>query len=406
MYRLMILVLGVSVLQRSPLSTSDIQALLSRGESLYYEARFADSISVLQPLDAALEQHPERVQDRIVIKLDLALAHIGLNESQAAKALFADILALDPMFSLDAERFAPKIIQLFDEAKAESSKTSCVRICDEVDRQRRTGNLDGAVKQLQAAGPCGCYPELALDVAETAYRQALEAYRRNDLQDALKQFRKTLEVQPEHELARQYMELIQDKFRVAAERRVVDWRRGFNAEDYRKASAAYRELMTLNDDYSAKALDEIQNEYRRSLESLARSWMKACADQDEAEMDRIRQRAAEMVPEESIGRDSLARMSACALQRLSCLRLNSSALMSRIQTFIQISSPLLRPFQGRLVHAHIRVDEHGNTEVEQVSNGNPAIDSAVKSALEKWKFAPTLVDGRPRCVSAELDLRL
>src|SRR5262249_38593984 len=152
MYRLIILALASSVLTQQSLPTArDIQAALVRGEFLYFEAHFADSISLLQPLDAALESQADRIAERIAIKRSLALAHIGLNELDAAKVLFADIVQLDPTFSLAPDRFAPKVIKLFEEAQAENS---CVTICNSAVRERRAGNLDAALQLVRSAPQC------------------------------------------------------------------------------------------------------------------------------------------------------------------------------------------------------------------------------------------------------------
>src|SRR5438132_12541901 len=118
MYHLIILALALSVLQQQSLPTAgDIQAALIRGDFLYLVARIADSISLLQQLDAALEAQADRIPERIAIKRSLALAHIRLNELDAAKALFADIVQLDPTFSLAPQRFAPQGIKIFEEAQ-------------------------------------------------------------------------------------------------------------------------------------------------------------------------------------------------------------------------------------------------------------------------------------------------
>src|SRR5262249_36672908 len=156
------------------------------------------------------------------IKRSLALAHIGLNELDAGKALFADILQLDPTFSLAPEYFAPKVIKLLEEAQAENS---CVAICNAAVRERRAGNVDAALEQVRSVPHCACSTGIALEVADTAYRQGVELYKQSNLQDALKQFRKVLSLAPQHELAAQYVQLIQDKNRIAAEQRLLDWRK-------------------------------------------------------------------------------------------------------------------------------------------------------------------------------------
>src|SRR5438552_17712475 len=107
------------------------------------------------------------------------------------------------------------------------------------------------------------------------------------------------------------MRLIQNKINLTAEQRLLDWRESFNVGDFRKASAAYRDLLAVPDDAAAAPLDQVRKEYRQALDSLAESWRKACANQDKVEMERARERAIEIVPEESIARDFLAQTGSC-----------------------------------------------------------------------------------------------
>ena len=81
-------------------------------------------------------------------------------------------------------------------------------------------------------------------------------------------------------------------------------------------------------------------------------------------------------------------------------------MLSRIRSFTPFSSPVVQVFEGRVVRVQINIDENGNTSVEQLSGGNTVIDAFLKSALEEWKFVPTIVDGQPRCVSTEMKLQL
>ena len=405
MYHLIILALALSVLQQQSLPTAgDIQAALIRGDFLYFEARFADSISLLQPLVAALEAQADRIPERIAIKRSLALAHIGLNELDAGKALFADIVQLDPTFSLAPERFAPKVIKLFEEAQAEN-RNSCVTICNAAVRERRAGNVDVALQQVRSAPQCACSTAVTLDVAETVYRQGIELYKQSNLQDALKEFRKALSLAPQHELARQYVQLIQEKNRVAAEQHLLDWRKNFTAGDFAKAAAAYRDLLSISGEGGTTVLEQVRNEYQKALASFVGSWTEACGKHDGVEMDRVRQQAIQMVPEETVGREFLAQMGSCASKR-PCIRVDSAMMLSRIRSFTPFSSPVVQVFEGRVVRVQINIDENGNTSVEQLSGGNTVIDAFLKSALEEWKFVPTIVDGQPRCVSTEMKLQL
>jgi len=76
----------------------------------------------LTPLDLALKQQPGRISEGVNVKLLLAVAHVGLNETNEARMLFAELSHLDPAYVLDSDQFPPKIIALFNEARAASRK--------------------------------------------------------------------------------------------------------------------------------------------------------------------------------------------------------------------------------------------------------------------------------------------
>src|SRR5713226_4976382 len=73
----------------------EIADLLSRAESLYFEAKFKYAIQLLQRADDMLKPRTDRNADKINVKLQFALAHIGLNEAPLAKASLREIYAID-----------------------------------------------------------------------------------------------------------------------------------------------------------------------------------------------------------------------------------------------------------------------------------------------------------------------
>ena len=99
-------------------STDEVEDALAKAEALYFEAQFAESIKVLQGVDEMLRALPERRQERISVKLQLALANIGLNDPMKAKSFLNELYALDPDYALDAQQFSPKVVALAAQAKA------------------------------------------------------------------------------------------------------------------------------------------------------------------------------------------------------------------------------------------------------------------------------------------------
>src|SRR5688572_1658302 len=102
----------------SPARQDDISAGLARSEELYYQARFKDSVALLLPLDARLQPLDGRLQDKIRVKLQLALVYIALDDTEKARFHFSEICTLDPDCSLDPQRFPPKVLTLFEEIRA------------------------------------------------------------------------------------------------------------------------------------------------------------------------------------------------------------------------------------------------------------------------------------------------
>src|SRR4249919_1644751 len=92
---LLVLITFSTVLAQTPISPESIQSTLSQAESLYFEARFRESIQLLIPLDQSLQEQPNQVKERVKVKLQLALDHIGLNETPQAKARFSELCGLD-----------------------------------------------------------------------------------------------------------------------------------------------------------------------------------------------------------------------------------------------------------------------------------------------------------------------
>src|SRR5436853_1352761 len=83
----------------TPAAASDeIATTLNRAESLYYEARFKESIEMLQHADDLLHQVEGRESEKRTVKVQLALAYIGLNDTIQAKAVLRDVYAADPEY--------------------------------------------------------------------------------------------------------------------------------------------------------------------------------------------------------------------------------------------------------------------------------------------------------------------
>src|SRR5688572_19432856 len=109
--------LMLTLLPTQAATSDEIKDGLSRAESLYFEAKFVESIQILARVNDALESKPDRLQDKIATKLQLALSNIGLNDTASAKTFLTELYALDPEYVLDGKQFAPKVVALANDAK-------------------------------------------------------------------------------------------------------------------------------------------------------------------------------------------------------------------------------------------------------------------------------------------------
>ena len=77
-------VLALFVTLQSPTQPGlqdEIKDGLLRAEALYFEAKFVESIQILARVNDALVTRPDRLQDKIATKLQLALSNIGLSDT-------------------------------------------------------------------------------------------------------------------------------------------------------------------------------------------------------------------------------------------------------------------------------------------------------------------------------------
>ena len=218
------------VAQATP--ADEIADILTRAESLYFEAKFRDAIQVLQRADDLLKPQANRASDKIAVKLQLALAHIGLNEVPQGKARLRELFALDAEYRLDAQQFPPKVLALADEARAEQNELRCQAIRTDARKYLETGNGMAFLSLSQAMkGKCTGLAAMEPEAAESLYKNGIEAYKAGQFADALEKFRWALKLAPKHELAGQYVELTQGKLQVNADRQVLEWRKSLDARD-------------------------------------------------------------------------------------------------------------------------------------------------------------------------------
>jgi len=389
-------------------SSDEVEDAIAKAEALYFEAQFAESIKVLLHVDEILAAHPERRQERISVKLQLALAHVGLNDSQKAKSFLNDLYAIDPDYSLDAQQFPPKVMTLASQAKAEQDEIRCESGRTDARKKLTEGNARAVSDIISSMkdrcdGLSGFEPELA-----ELFFLGGEAYKRGELPVAMQDFQATLRLAPKHDLAVQYMELTKSKLQLTADRLFLQWQKNFDAGVFTQAAADYRLLVSLNDEANTQMIADARNEYRTALTKLVETWNQGCIRGDEGVMDRIKIQISDLLPDPSFGEDIREHMTSCT--KNGCLEMSSVLAMARLKTRVnpELNSALQGFMHGSQVTIRVktRIDEAGNVTVSDTQGGNPTIGAAVRAAVEKWKFTPIIDQNGSRCVDTEIPIFL
>jgi tetratricopeptide (TPR) repeat protein len=387
------------------LAADEITDALSRAESLYFEAKFKDAVQILQRADDMLKPRSDRNADKINVKLQLALAHVGLNESALAKTSLRELYAVDPDYHLDPQQFPPKVIALADEAKAEQNEARCQSARTDSRKALDSANAAAAFNLTQSMkSKCSGLDVMEPEVAELFYKTGVDAYKAGQYSDALEKFRTSLKLAPKHELAAQYYDLTQSKLQVNADRVLLEWRKNIDTHDLRQAALRYEQLKTSKDAPSSQILDQMRTEFRTALGSLVDLWNRSCATGDAATMETIPQQIPEHLPETSLGDDLLSQMKPCV--KKGCMPITTQMALARIKVQVNpLLTPALQDVARRApmtVHVKSRIDEKGNVAVLDAQGSSPMLNDAVRTAVEKWKFSPVSDDQGPRC--AEVDI--
>ena len=156
------------------LASAEAQAQLAQGIELYWSGRYRDSVDVLSSSCVSEGRDDERIE---CLKY-LAFSHVALGESEGASGAFAELLALDPGYSLDPSAVSPKLQRQFEEARR--------AFVDEL------------------------------------FQQGKDLYFRNSFAEAKAVMGKVLDIDPEYRLAKEYDELAAERTELTEERRQAE----------------------------------------------------------------------------------------------------------------------------------------------------------------------------------------
>jgi TonB family protein len=424
----------------------DIKESLARAEALYYEARFNDSIQLLTHISEELQSKPDRLSDKTNAKLQLALANIGLNDTEKAKSYLMDMYTLDPNTVLDPQQFSPKVIALAGDAKTTMTRIRCQAIGNDARTNLKAGNAD-AVRSLIGSPDSKCVDMVAIgaEAAELLYKTGMEAYKSSDFANALQNFQAAVKFSPKHELAAQYVDLAQGRLQVNEDRFLIQWQKFFDAHNYKDAAVQYRQISS--DNKSSIAVRQVSEQYRKALTSLVETWNRTCISGDPSAMSDIRGQISELIPDPAFGEDIRATMKPCSTSEMlanfqqdsqssgpqsqtfpdvrqdakpeiktvslssaanQCLQIDYRVAMTRLKSKVdpEIPREARAYIQGSqvTVRVKIRIDAIGNVISSETPGGNPMFNNAVKSAVDRWKFSSAMDASGARCVDTEIPI--
>jgi tetratricopeptide (TPR) repeat protein len=412
-----------SVTQTLP--AEEIKVALAHAEALYYGARFNESIALLSRVDDALQAQPGRLQEKTDTKLRLALAYIGLNDTAKAKTFLMGLYALNADYELDAKQFPPKVMTVAADAKTEQMKARCFTAQTDARSYLDGGQNAKFIDLVKSLGQkCPVLSAMGPEASETFFKSGLAAYKRNEFPIALSNFEAALALSPEHELAREYVDLTQNKLQLGQDRLLMKWQGDFNAHMYAAAAADYREIVSTNNGRNSATATRVNDEYRKVLTGLVENWNKTCASGvDVANLTALRGQITELLPEPSFGADIRNQMVSCEQPKKiasadvpaakpapqECLNMETPLALARLKTRVDpVITKELRPFikYNETVRVKARINETGDVTVIGSPDGNPVLTNVVRNAVSQWKFTPIRDQSGVRCVDTEIPIVL
>jgi hypothetical protein len=100
------------------------EADLATGIRQVQEGDFEGAVTTLQGVTRKLAGQASRRQELAQAYLYLGIAHVALDQRDPAKAAFKAALAQNRELRLSPDRFSPKVIGVFEEARGEAASTS------------------------------------------------------------------------------------------------------------------------------------------------------------------------------------------------------------------------------------------------------------------------------------------
>jgi len=449
-------VLGFMMLFQSaaaPAPKDEISESLKQARELYYDAKYTESVQVLLRVNDLLQSRSDRLQDKVDVKLQLALANIGLNDIDKAKSYLIQMYTLDPNAALDANQYSPKVMTLATEAKTELVRIRCQAIEDDARNNLKDGNA-AAIARLVGSPDAKCVNMAAIsaEASDLLYKSGLEAYKNSEYPNALLNFQAALKFSPKHELANQYIELTQGRLQVALDRLLIEFQKNFEAHKLPEAAANFKQLAAFNaSNNNSQALRQASDQYRKTLTELVDSWNRTCAIGNTEAMNELLGQITELLPDPTFGEDIRAKMNPCTIPETRiadarppapitepktlrvdpkseikappkpdakvssmvgrtgpCLQIDYRVAMARLKSKVdpdipREARPIIQSSQVT-VRVKVRIDEEGTISSSEIKAGNPILNNPVRNAVDQWKFSPAMDINGIRCVDTEIPI--
>lgn len=444
MFRVLAILLIAATASAQTMPQENVSDALAHAQALYYEARFSDSIQLLHKVNEVLRGKPDMQAEKVATKLQLALAHIGLNQMADARTYLMELYAIDPDHTLDSKQYSPKVIEMAGAAKAEQGKLRCQTAMFDARKHVESGNAQGLLQLIETMKPrCSNLSSVESEAADLQYKAGLAAYRRNEFSGALKHFKTAVRLSPAHDLASQYIDLTQSKLQVAEDRLLLQWQKNFDSRQFKQAASDYRQIVA--SEGNAQSVSHINGEYRRALTSLVDEWNRVCPTGEDTALQGIRGQINDLLPTPSFGEDLRGRMTPnCAkpapkpepeplivaattpaaapldiaiaesaarqTDGPTCFAMDAQFALARLKT--KVDPVFSREARAYLLNNQIavqvktRFDEIGNVLSAVALGGNPAINLAVENAVSQWKFTPVRDSTGLRCVDTVIPINI
>jgi len=147
-----------------PAQPPNVERELDDAKALYREADLAGCVARLEPLVARLrvDRPLEHRRELGEAYLFLGLAYVGLKETASARARFVELARLDPTRRLDPEEYAPKVLDLFEEARKQVAADTRRKDCPPLPAPGWITPTNGAIVSGTVALECAMpssYPQ-------------------------------------------------------------------------------------------------------------------------------------------------------------------------------------------------------------------------------------------------------